>query len=95
MHTVLTQVAHQDLAHHQAQVSVWDCMLAAVQVFANLKENAAPFPNVNSKWWYTKERLNLWELLQQPTLESPRPKNVLQAEVKKSDWDFTPKCPRL
>lgn len=63
-------------------------------VFANLKENAAPFPNVNSKWWYTKERLNLWELQQQPTLESPRSKNVLQAEVKNSDRDFTPQMPQ-
>jgi len=22
----------------------------------DLKKNAASFPNVNSKWWYTKER---------------------------------------
>lgn len=56
-------------------------MLAAVQGVANLKENAAPFPIVNSKWWYTKEKLHLWELQQQPALESPRPKNVLQAQV--------------
>lgn len=59
----LTQVANQDLDHHQSSISL--CYLyssSRMTVFSNLKKNAAPFPNVNSKWWYTKERLNLWEI---------------------------------
>ena len=51
-------------------------------VVSNLKNNAAPFPNVNSTWWYTKERLSLWETKAASNPEVTQIQNLLQAEVR-------------